>query len=117
MFDLNKTKKYAKDLEKIIREAWIDQEVRVGLDGNSIILKHDSGEQYIINLEEYLDPQLKSDSDGPAVPKSIYISRALDASYAVCRCGGHLAIGQDKCNRCDTVLNWGNFADFKNWKN
>lgn len=113
MFDLNKTKKYAKDLEKIIREAWIDQEVRVGLDGNNLILKHDSGEQYVICLDEYLDPKLKRDTDGPTLPKSIYISRTPETSYAVCRCGGHLSIGQEKCLRCNTDITWGNFKDLK----
>ena len=114
MFDLNKTKKYAKDLEKIIKEAWIDQEVRVGLDGQNIILKHDSGEKYIIRLDDYIDPTLKKDSDGPAPPKSIYISRNYDSSYAVCRCGGHLSIGQDECPRCNTKINWGDFSNFNN---
>lgn len=113
MFDLNKTKKYAKDLEKIIREAWIDQEVRVGLDGQNLILKHDSGEQYVICLDEYLDPALKKDSDGPALPKSIYISRNPATSYAVCRCGGHLNIGQDECMRCNTKLIWGDYTGLK----
>lgn len=111
MFDLNKTKRYAKDIEKIIREAWIDQEVRVGLDGQNLILKHDSGEKYIIRLDDYIDPKLKVDSDGPAAPKSIYISRNFESSYAVCRCGGHLSIGQDVCPRCGTVLLWGDFKD------
>lgn len=113
MFDLNKTKKYAKDLEKIIKDAWIDQEVRVGLDGQNLILKHDSGEQYVICLDEYLDPTLKKDSDGPALPKSIYISRNPSTSYAVCRCGGHLNIGQEECLRCNTKLIWGQFDGLK----
>lgn len=113
MFDLNKTKKYAKDLEKIIKEAWIDQEIRVGLDGENLILKHDSGEQYIISLNEYLDPTLKTDSDGPALPKSIYISRNEASSYAVCRCGGHLTIGQEICPRCNTKIIWGAYSNIK----